>query len=379
MEKKKVLIYINNVDWYFCLHWLERAKAARNSGYEVWVFVPITDPKVSEKIRSNNLHIIDIKLNRTGVNPFKELHTFIDLYRKIKGVSPDFIHNITVKPNIYGSLIGKILHVPVVSSVTGLGFVFLNQSFRGAILRFIVKGLYRVVCTPNKCRLLFENKDDQYLMVSEGLITLNKTNYVPGAGINTDKFAYHDELTTLPVRILYAGRILWDKGIQELVDASDILKKRQLAFEIIVAGIIDIDNPSSISESNLNEWQRKNLIKWIGPQTNMPELIASTHIVVLPSYREGLPSILAEAASCGRPIVATDVPGCREIVRHEENGLLVPPKNSEALANALERLIKDPEMRRKMGERGRQIVINNFSDKIVIEKTLEIYRELLES
>ena len=372
------LLYIINWDWYFRVHWLERATMALEEGFDVHVILPNTDQREVDTIRGAGLTVIEIPFSRTGLNPLREAVALARMYRAVKKLKPDLIQNITIKPNLYGSWIGALLRIPTVSSVTGLGFVFVNRSVAGRCLAFAVRWLYWLACRPTRYRLLFENKDDLQFMVSRKIIAPERAQLIPGAGVDTRAYASRPEPPASPVKILFASRILWNKGLAELIDATKILRQRQCHFRMIVAGIIDPGNPDGAPESVLHQWEKEGWIQWLGQHDNMPELLASVHIVALPTtYGEGIPRILIEAASCHRPTVATDVPGCREIVRHEENGLLIPPRNPVALADALERLVRDARLRQQLGRRGREIVVHTFAREIVMQRTFAVYRELL--
>ena len=284
------LCYIINWDWYFRVHWLERATAALQEGFDVHVILPNTDQREVNRIRHAGLRVIEVPLSRKGLNPLREVVAIVRLFREVRRLKPDLIHNITIKPNLYGAWIGGILRIPTASSVTGLGFVFINPTVAGKVLLLLVQRLYWLACRPKRFRLLFENKDDLQFMVSRKIITQNKTRLIPGAGVDTELYACDTVPPASPVQILFAGRILWDKGIRDIVAASQILTQRGLEFRMVVAGIVDSGNPNGVAEHFLHQWQAEGWIRWIGQQDNMPELLASAHIVALPSlHREGIP------------------------------------------------------------------------------------------
>ncbi|MEW6616666.1 MAG: glycosyltransferase family 4 protein [Thermodesulfobacteriota bacterium] len=214
------------------------------------------------------------------------------------------------------------------------------------------------------------------MLADSGLVSPKRATLIRGAGVNPNVFASRPEPEGAPVVIL-AARMLWDKGIGEFVEAARWLREQGIAARFVLVGDSDPGNPAAVLVARLDEWRRSGVVEWWGHREDMPEVFAQSNIVVLPSYREGLPKVLLEAASCGRAIVATDVPGCREIVRHNENGLLVPPRDSKSLADALKILIENPELRRKMGARGREIVEAEFSEEIVVRQTMEVYKEII--
>ncbi len=225
--------------------------------------------------------------------------------------------------------------------------------------------------------LILQNPDDVDLMVNEAKVDPENIRLIRGAGVNVQRFNSSPELEQVPVVVLPA-RMLWDKGIGEFVEAAKLLKAAGIAARFALVGGIDECNPTSISRDQLNTWTAAGFIEWSGMREDMPDVLRQANIVCLPSYREGLPKSLLEAAACGRAIVATDVPGCREIVRDGENGILVPARDPNALSVALKKLILNPELRRQMGINGRNMVLNEFSERGVVKSTVNIYKELLQ-
>jgi len=379
MNEQSKLLYVINQDWYFCLHWLERAKASRDAGYRVGVIMP-SGEKV-EEIRENGFEVFTTPISRKGLNPVTEFFSFVGLFIKVKNYAPDIIHTVTVKPNTYGAIVGRMLKIPTASSVTGLGNLRQILTKQRGVLKIFKKlliQLFKFAGHFEKYRLLFENNDDRELFIKLRILERAKTRVIFGAGVNTSLFNYSREPDSQNIKILLAARMLKNKGLYELVEASKLLHKQDLSFEISIVGIIDKDNPNNIPLNQLIKWDAEGWIRWLGEENNMPEVIKSSHLVALPTfYGEGIPRFLIEAASCGRPIVTTDIPGCRELVKNGINGLLVQPKDSVSLAHALGILIKDKSLREQMGLRGRKIVEEKFSERIVIKATLDIYDELL--
>jgi glycosyltransferase involved in cell wall biosynthesis len=372
----KHIVFVINQDWYFYSHWLERARTMKREGYRVYLLVPAGN-KI-KLLKKEGFDILLTKLTRKGVNPLVEIASFLDLYKQIVKVKPDLLINITIKPNLYGSWIGKILGVPVVSNITGLGHVFSNRAWKYRIAKFFIKKLYRSACVPQNHRMVFQNKDDLSLFINNKIITPENTRLIPGAGVNTEQFKPKADREVGPVRVLLASRMLWDKGIGDLIMATEILKKRNLNFELLIAGLLDLGTPGAIPEKMLLQWEREGLIQWLGKRDDMVRLIPSVDISILPTcYGEGIPRFLIESASCGKAIVTTDIAGCREIVQDGVNGLLVTPKNPLALADSLEQLILDKKLREKMGEEGRRLVEYFFAEPIIIRQTLEVYKELI--
>ena len=371
----KKCVFIINQDWYFCLHWMQRAKAAQRAGFDVWVAVP--HGEMVGLIEAEGFKWIETSLSRNGIFPVKEVAALWKLFLGIRRISPNLIINITVKPNVYGSVVGTILRCPVVNNVTGLGSLFSRPTLKNSILRRGVLSAFCLLGLKDDITFLFENKDDRNLFLQRKIVTRNKTFLMPGSGVDPNLFKYAEEPKDDCIHILFAARLLWDKGIKELVQASEILKNRGLNFKIFVAGIVDCGNSNSVPIEFLEDWEKSGLICWLGQCDDMPKLLASVHIAVLPSsYGEGIPRFLIEAASCGRPIVTTDISGCRDFVIHEKNGLIVPPNDPVLLANSLSILIANASERCRMGNYGRRLVLEGYTEDIVTKSTLKIYKEM---
>jgi glycosyltransferase involved in cell wall biosynthesis len=292
-----------------------------------------------------------------------------------KFVQPDLVHNIAFKPIFYGSIAAFFARVSfIINAPVGMGFVFSSNKWQARFFRPLVLFAYRLFLSPANGCVIFENKDDLQMMASLGAVSAERSILIRGAGVDLELFPPQPEPEGTPVVIL-AARMLWDKGVGEFVEASKILQNEGIKCRMVLVGDPDMGNPASIKKQMLCDWQAEGTIEWWGHQDNMPEIFAQCHIVVLPSYREGLPKVLLEAASCERAIIATDVPGCREIVIHSENGLLIPPHDAQLLADAIKTLIENPNLRSKMGARGREIVEAGFSEEIVIKQTMALYKE----
>ncbi len=374
----KTLLYIINVDWYFQSHWLQRAQAAQQAGYRIIVLAHFSRPDLKRLFEAQGLECITLDVSRSGLNPIKELRTIVALYRAVRRIRPDLIQTITIKPNLYGGLIAKLLRVPTVSSITGLGIIFSSETLTHKTIRFWVEKVYRFIYTRPACKVLFQNVDDCGRFVADDVVREEQAVVIPGSGVDLAQYVYSPEPNKRPPIVLFAARLLRDKGLYTLVEAVKELSTRGCHFTLEVAGILDPSTPTAIPERQLIEWDKAEVIHWLGRRNDMPALIARSNIVCLPTfYGEGIPRILIEAAACGRACVATNIPGCREIVRHEENGLLVPVHDPEALASALQTLIEAPARRRRMGECGRKIAEHRFSLERIVEQTLAVYRELL--
>jgi glycosyltransferase involved in cell wall biosynthesis len=370
----RILLFANTT-WYLYNFRSALARAIREAGHEV-IFVSPHDEYVT-RLQERGDRWVPFELSRRGVNPLTELITVVRCARLYRRLRPDLVHHFTIKPVLYGSIASRLAGVPfVVNSVTGLGYAFVAPGWRGRTLSALARTLYRLALGGKRTRVIFENQTDLDAFVRLGLVAGDRAVVVPGTGVDPDEFQPTEEPEGEPV-VLMASRMLWDKGVGDLVEAARILKGRRVRTRVVLVGAPDPGNPSSIAEKQLQAWTSSGVVDWRGRLEGMPEVYAGCHIVVLPSHREGLPRNLVEAAAAGRPIVATDVPGCRDVVRDGVNGLLVPPHDPAALAEALEALISSPERRRAMGARGREIAASVFSDDQVIRGTLRVYASLL--
>lgn len=374
MISKPKLLYFVTEDWFFCSHFLDRAVAAQQAGFQVSVLTRVN--RHGQTILDNGINLIPLEFERSKLNPLREMSLIkglVSLYRRER---PDIVHHVALKPILYGSLVAKIAGIrAIVNAPVGMGYVFSSKQLKARLLRPLVLLAYRLLLNPFNSVAVFENPDDLTYFEKLGIVKYSRL--IRGAGVNTLQFGSSNEPNEIQV-VLLAARMLWDKGVGEFVEAAKILQQQFISARFVLVGAPDKENPESINQSQLLEWQDAGIIEWWGQHEDMPQVFAQAHIVCLPSYREGLPKVLIEAAACGRPIVATDVPGCREIVRHNENGLLVPAKDPQALAAALNRLLNDAALRESMGKRGRAMVEAEFSTEYVVEQTLQLYKELLE-
>lgn len=374
MPERKILL-IANTDWYLYNFRLSLAKHLRNQGFEV-VFVSPKGDYVEEIIK-NRFRFFEWNIGRKSTSLIQEIKSIAQLKRIYTLEKPDLVHHFTIKPVIYGSISARISGISgIVNSITGLGYIFLTKEIKGKFLRAIVFPLYRVALTGPKIINIFENKFDQEIFIKHNFVNRNNSTIINGVGVDEQYFLpTPDPELEIPLVVLPA-RMLYDKGVKTLVDAARILKSKT-NLRVALVGDVDPGNPSSIEVSTLKKWEKEGLAEWWGFQKNMREIYQNSTIVTLPSLGEGLPTVLIEAAACGRPIVATDVAGCREVVQDQKNGFLVPPKDPEALAEALLVLINDPEMRSRMGNAGRALVLEKFTDKKINTETLAIYEKLL--
>jgi len=373
---KLKIIFLITEDWYFWSHRLPIARAARDAGFEVLIATRVNQHR--SLINKEGFKLIPIGLKRRSKNVVKEIFSIIEVIRIYRREKPDIVHHVAVKPVLYGSWATRIASISgVVNALAGLGFIFVAEGWKAKALKRFVFFAYRTAFSSKNTIGIFQNPEDMRLFIDVGVVKREKAVLIRGSGVDVSYFEHLPEPAGIPI-ILLASRMLWDKGVGEFVDAARQLRKDGVACRIVLVGVPDPENPASIPEETLRGWHTEGIVEWWGYREDMSKVLSQAHIVALPTtYGEGVPKILIEAASCGRAIVANDVPGCRELVRNNENGFLVHPRDSKSLADALKTLIENPKLRAKMGAKGREIVESEFSEEIVVRQTMEIYKEIL--
>lgn len=353
------------------------ADSLRNRGYEVVLLTP--PGPYAEKIVKLGFNWISAPMNRRSLNFFNELIFLYWLSSFLKRERINLIHSFTIKCAIYGSLASRFSKVTSrVNAVTGMGYVFTSDNFKAKLLKPLISNLMKIAFDDPSSRLILLNKDDLGFFNSSKIVDMNLIRLLPGAGIDCNRFKpRRSAKQDLNFCVLLAARMLWDKGIAEFVEAARILLRRGRKINFLLAGSPDPGNPAAVPVEDINVWVQEGLVKWLGHVNDMPNLYHSVDVVVLPSYREGLPTGLTEAGSCGLPLITTDVPGCREVVLDEVDGILIPPRDSIALANAIARLQDAPFLCKQLGSAARQKALAFFDQNIVIERTLAIYDELI--
>jgi glycosyltransferase involved in cell wall biosynthesis len=370
------LLFLVTEDWYFCSHRLPPARAAKAAGYEVVVATRVN--RHGAAILAEGFKLVPIRLRRRSWNPFSELAAIREIVRIYRRERPDVVHHVALKPTLYGSIAARLTRVPaIVNALAGLGLVFSSPTRKARVLRACIVAAFRVVLNTNRSVLIVQNPDDAKLVAGR-MVAAHRVRLIRGSGVDTVRFAPTHEPSGMPL-VMLASRMLWGKGVGEFVESAKLLRARGTEARFVLVGETDLENPASIPETQLKAWAASGSVEWWGRCDDMPNALSLATIVCLPSaYGEGVPKILLEAAACARSIVATDAPGCREIVRHGENGLLVPIRNPHALADALATLLGDGTMRADMGKRGRGLVEAEFSQELVARQTLAVYRELAE-
>lgn len=341
------------------------------AGYEVVCVAP--HDRHAGRLVSLGARFVPLAMDNRGTHPGRDAGLFWRFRQLLKRERPVVYLGYTVKPNVYGSLAAHSLGIPVINNVSGLGAVFIQDSW----VTRVVKGLYRMAFARSH-RVFFQNQDDQALFVGSGLVRPEVTDCLPGSGVDLDRFAYQVQAGGIrPFRFLLIARMLWDKGVGEYVEAARLLRHRYPDTEFQLVGFLDVQNPAAISREQVDEWVTEGVVKYLGEADDVRPCIAAADCVVLPSYREGTPRTLLEAAAMGRPIVTTDAVGCREVVDEGINGFLCRVRDAGDLAEKLEQMMAlTPEQRADMGRRGRAKVERLFDEKIVINRYLEVIREI---
>jgi len=374
MQKLSLIFFVTE-DWYFCSHRFHLALAAKKAGFDVSVITHVNAH--AEQIESAGIKLIPLELSRRGINPLSEFRVLYQLILIYRVERPNIVHNVALKPVLYGGLAACFANIPcVVNALPGLGIIFSSQLLKVRLLRPMVTFLFRLLLNRRNSRVILQNPDDVRLMCSNRIVTQKQIVLIRGSGVDTRQFIVHPEQAGVPV-VTLASRLLWDKGVGEFVEAAKKLRLQGIVAKFVLVGRGDKENPAAISEKQLKIWHEEGNVEWWGQRDDMPKVMAQSHIICLPSYYgEGVPKVLIEAASSGRPIVTTDSPGCREIVQDGKNGFLVPLRNVEILVKMLKVLIESPSLRKKMGEYGRALVEKGFTLKKVNGETIAVYKEL---
>jgi len=379
-NSKPKLLYFVTEDWYFLSHRLPIAKRAINEGFDVFVAVNITDEKHATIIKNYGFNLIPLKLSRGSINPFIEaafLLKLIFLYRRVR---PDIVHHVALKPILYGSVAAFFAKTSaVVNAVTGLGHVFIDEGMRASFLRKIVLAFYGLAFKRKNTLNIFQNPDDLDYFVSRGAARAERCFIIKGSGVDLHNFSPPENEPSGPPVFLLASRMLWTKGFGDFVEAARIVRRKRITCRMVIAGEPDVHNPAAIARETIEQWVKDGYVEYWGKIENMAEAMKEISVAVLPSYREGVPKYLIEAAAAGRPVIAYDIPGCREIVRHEKNGFLAPFRDAHKLAEYIEALAIDEALRKEMGNAGRAFAAAEFGDKAVADKTLALYQLALKS
>ncbi len=368
------ILYLVSEDWYFCSHRLPIARAARDAGAEVVVATRVRGH--ASPIEAEGFRLIPLELSRSGRNPMRDLATLTALIGMYRRERPDIVHHMALKPALYGSIAAWATGVPaMVNAFAGMGFVFISNSAFARLLRPVICRLFLFLLNRKYSQVIVQNPDDRALFEDRIGVDPRRIAVIRGSGVDIAEFHPAEPPAGTPVAVC-VSRLLWDKGIGELVEAARLLRNRRVDIRIRLVGPVD-DNPASIAQAQLDDWRAEGIVELAGASGDIAGEYSRAHIAVLPSYREGLPKSLLEAAACGLPLVATDVPGCREICRDDETGLLVPAKDAAALADALARLAGDADLRARYGAAARLAAVDEFAEAIVVTQTMALYETLM--
>jgi glycosyltransferase involved in cell wall biosynthesis len=369
------LLFVVNIPRFFVSHRLPLALAARAAGYDVHVATAGDDEEHIARIQEADLPFHPLPLSQHGTRPAAELGTLRALTHLYRDLKPDLVHHVSIKPVLYGGIAARQAGVRgVVAAMSGLGYVFIGDGLKPRLLRAGVAPALRHALRGDRTRMIFQNPDDRDRFVAMGLIAAERSVVILGSGVDLAEFQPGPEPAGTPV-VLFAGRLLWKKGLRAFVAAAEALHGEA---RFAIAGYPEPSSPDAVPPGELEALAASGAVEMWGRRDDMPRALAEAAIICLPSsYGEGVPRVLVEAAACGRPIVTTDTPGCREIVQHERNGLLVPVGDTPALIQALQRLLGDRELRARYGQAGRRHAADYFSLDVVVRQTLAVYESLL--
>ena len=374
-SRPKLLFTVGD-DGFFVSHRMPIARAARDAGFAVAVAGPVTS--YGDTIRAEGMRVLPLPLSRGRVSPLADLRTLAALARIYRAERPDIVHAVAMKPVLYGAAAARLTGVPaLVGALTGLGYVFSSREVRARLLRPILRRALRWALNGRRSTCIVQNPDDAAFLAGLGN-DRRRIVVIPGSGVDTARFAPSPEPEG-PLRATMVSRLLWDKGVGEFVEAARVARGQRPDLRFTLIGAPDEGNPAAVPLAQLQAWRDEGTVDWQGHRDDIPAVWQESHIAVLPSYREGLPKALLEAASCARPMVAADVPGSREIARGGESALLVPPRDPAALAAAILRLADDRALRARLGTGGRRLVEREFSEERIAAATLALWRGLLES
>jgi glycosyltransferase involved in cell wall biosynthesis len=377
------IVLFANTDWYLYNFRRSLLLALRDRGHDLLLLSP--PGPYGDRLRALGLGWEPVPMVRRSLNPFTEAVLLYRLWRLLRRESPGLVHSFTLKCAVYGSLAARMARVPArINAVAGMGYVFTNEGRKARSLRPLVRLLLRVALGGRNSRLILQNPDDVALFERARLVDSSQVRMIRGSGVDCFRFAAEPERSGFDrpqgqLRVLLPARLLWDKGVGEFVEAIRQLRARGLRDTFLLAGDPDPGNPASVPEARIRSWVEEGLVEWLGHVDDMPALFRSVDVVVLPSYREGLPKGLIEAGASGCALVTTDVPGCREVVSDGKDGLLVPARDAPALADAVGRLLADPGLRLRLGNAARQKALSIFDERIIIAATLSTYGELCDS
>lgn len=368
----KKILFVINVDWFFISHRLPLALEALKKGYEVHIACGITDKK--EYLESLGLTVHPISISRSGMGISGEIKAFNGIYEVIKKVNPNIAHFVTIKPILYGGIVSRFLgDFRKVFAISGLGFVFVAQTIKAKIVRIIVSLMYKIALGGDNSHVIVQNPEDKKVILSFNTISNKDVTLIKGSGVDLEKYTYKKSENIIPT-VIMASRLLKEKGVFEFAEAAKILGSKNLNVKFKLYGEIDEGNPNSLTKRDLAKISEISNFSVKGFSNDIKSIFQKADIVVLPSYYgEGLPKVLIEAAACGRAIITTNMPGCKDTIIENKTGLFCEVKDPKSLAESIERLIQDNELRNSMGKAGRELAEQEFDINKVVEKHFGIY------
>lgn len=369
------IILVANTEWYLYNFRFSLARMLRDRGWDIILASP-PGPFAAE-FQKSGFRWISFSMSRRRLNPYDEFRTILELTTLYRRERPMLIHQHTIKPLLYGTLAARLSKVSaIVNSVTGLGYLFLSRRFGARVLRIPTTPIIRLALADDRVHTIFENSADRAFYIDRGMADPSRSTLIEGVGVDLEQFRPTPEAQG-ELLVIMASRMLWDKGVQEFVEAATSLRSKGLAARFALVGAPDIGNPASVPLHQMENWAKDGYVEWWGYRHDMHNVYRAAHIVALPSHFEGIPTVLLEGAASARPIVATNIPGNREVVVDRKTGILVPVGDSGALASAIEELIRDDSMRKMMGLEGRKIAEQRFGQDDINDQTVEVYNKLL--
>ncbi len=370
-----ILLYVVNVDWFFVSHRLPIALAAQQLGYRVHVATGVTGRRA--ELEAHGLVVHPIPIDRGASGPVGAWRMAVAIWQVLRAVRPDLVHLVTIKPVLFGGLAARLAGIgSVVAAVSGLGYVFVARGPWAAVRRVLISAWYRLVFSNRNVVVIFQNTDDREQLSRATHLAPARCELIRGSGVNLGEYVLQPQPAGVPL-VLLAARLLADKGVREFVQAAIMLRRQGCAARFVLVGDVDPANPASLEQSELDAWSRDQVVECWGHRSDMPLVLAQARLVVLPSYREGMPKVLLEAAACGRAVVTTDVPGCRDAIEPGVTGVLVPPRDADALARAIRALLEDEARCRAMGLAARALAEREFDVRRVVARHLELYGRCL--
>lgn len=371
----RTLLFVVNVDWFFLSHRLPIALEAKRQGYRVHIATGLTGRQ--QELLDNGLEVHPLAMDRSSAGIGNAWHTLIQLCRIFRTVKPEVVHLVTIKPVLLGGIAARLARVPaVVAAISGLGFVFMAHGVRAMARRWLVSLMYKLALGHRNLNVIFQNTDDRRSLAMAVHLPDESVSMIRGSGVDLSQYVPQPLPGGLPV-VMLAARLLKDKGIREFVDAARVLQQRGTKARFVLVGTVDPHNPTSLTQAELDACVAEGVVEAWGHRSDMPVVLAAATIVVLPSYREGLPKVLIEAAASGRAVVTTDVPGCRDAIEADVTGLLVPARNVMAVADAVASLLEAPDRCEAMGKAGRELAERAFDVRQVVATHLRIYDTLV--